>query len=193
MKLGVYIGSFNPVHLIHEKIVNDLIESKVVDKIVIIPTGDKYHLKNNLIAFKYRYDMLKTTFKNLKDVIISDFERDDYNFTYQNIKLLKKLYNDDLYLIIGADNLFQLKQWRNSNYLLENCYFVVFCRNELNVKEYINKNFTNYGNKFIIKEPLGNISSTLIRERLKNNLNVDEYISKSVKDYIFANNLYKGE
>ena len=77
--------------------------------------------------------------------------------TYENIKTLKKIYNDDLYLIIGADNLIELNTWKNHTYLLENCKFIVFDRNGIDVKKYIKSFFENYENKFIIKKEEENL------------------------------------
>jgi len=189
VRLGVYIGSFNPIHLVHEKIVNILLINDL-DKMIIIPTNENYHLKSKLEKFEYRYDMLKLVFND--NVIISDIEKDEYHFTYENIKILKKLYkNDEIYLIMGADNLIELNTWENYKYILDNCNFIVFERNNIDILDYINNNFTNYKNKFIIKKEISNMSSTLIRNKLKNNENVDLYLNKKVIDYIKKNNLYE--
>ena len=193
MKIGVYIGSFNPVHLDHEEIANNLLNDKTVDKIVVVPTSDKYHLKSNLVSFNDRYKMLELAFKGNENVVISDIEREEYHYTYQNMAILKEKYkSDELYLIIGADNLFELNTWKNYIDLLNGNSFIVFGRNDLNIEEYININFTNWKNKFIIKEPVGNLSSTLIRESVKEGNNLDGYLSASVRDYILEKHLYKG-
>ena len=193
MKIGVYIGSFNPVHLDHEDIANNLLNDKTVDEIVVVPTSSSYHLKSNLVSFDDRYKMLELAFKGNKNIVVSDIEREEYHYTYQNMAILKeKYYGDELYLIIGADNLFELNTWKNYLDLLNGNSFIVFGRNGLNIEEYININFTNWKNKFIIKEPVGNLSSTLIRESIKNGDNLDVYLSASVKDYILEKRLYKG-
>lgn len=193
MKIGVYIGSFNPVHLDHEDIANNLLNDKTVDEIVVVPTSSAYHLKSNLVSFDDRYKMLELAFKDNKNIVVSDIEREEYHYTYQNMAILKeKYYDDELYLIIGADNLFELNTWKNYLDLLNGNSFIVFGRNDLNIEEYININFTNWKNKFIIKEPVGNLSSTLIRESIKNGDNLDAYLSTSVKDYILEKRLYKG-
>ena len=76
--------------------------------------------------------------------------------------------------------------------LLSGNSFIVFGRNDLNIEGYINNNFTNWKNKFIIKEPVGNLSSTLIRESVKKGNNLDACLSAPVKDYILEKHLYKG-
>lgn len=187
MKIGIYIGSFNPVHLVHEKIVNIVLND--VDKVIIIPTGDNYHLKSNLTSYYHRYNMLKLVFDN--KIEVSNIEKDKYHFTYENIQILKDKYkNEELYLIIGADNLIELNTWKNYDYILNNCNFIVFGRDNINIEEYITNTFTNYENKFIIKEEIKNISSTLIRNKLINNENANEYLNIKVLNYIFENKLY---
>ena len=191
MKLGVYIGSFNPVHLMHEKIVEDLLKDNFLDKVIVVPTSDKYHLKSGLVPFKHRFEMLKLAF-NKELVFVSDIEKDKYHCTYENINILKEKFpNDELYLVIGADNLFELNTWKNYTEILNNCNLIVYGRNDLNINGYINNNFTNYKNRFIIKEPVGNLSSTLVRESIKNNQNIDDYLSAPIKKYIQTNHLYK--
>lgn len=189
MNIGIYIGSFNPVHLVHEEIVKDLANDEV-NKVIIIPTGDDYHLKNNLAGYKHRYNMLKLAFDS-EYVDVCDLEKDKYHFTYQNIAALKQIYiNDNLFLIIGADNLIELNTWKNYKYLLENCYFIVYGRNNIDIEYFINNNFTNYKNKFIIKKQIKDISSTLIRKKILINENIEKYLNKKVLNYIKQNKLY---
>ena len=139
MKIGIYIGSFNPIHIIHEEIVKNLLKDDL-DKVIILPTNEKYHLKNNLETFEHRENMIDLVFDD-NQVIISDLEKEEYHFTCDNIRILKEKYPDDvLYLIIGADNLIELNTWKKYIYLLENCNFIVFGRDNINVDEYINKN-----------------------------------------------------
>ena len=191
MKLGVYIGSFNPVHVMHEEIIKDLLKDSFLDKIIVVPTSDKYHLKKGLVSFNHRFEMLRLVFDR-ENVIVSDIEKEEYHYTYQNIDILKTEYpTDNLYLIIGADNLFEFNTWKNYTEILDKCNFIVYGRNDLNISDYINNNFTNYKNKFIIKEPIGELSSTLVRENIKNNKNVNDYLSEPVRIYIKNNHLYK--
>lgn len=188
-KIGVYIGSFNPVHKSHKYLVNDMIDNHLVDKLIVIPTGDKYHLKSGLEKFVDRYNMLKLAIGN--KAIISEIEKEKYHYTYENIMILKEQYkNDDLYLVIGADNLIELHTWKNYEYLLNNCYFIVYSRNGINVSDHINNSFTNYKNKFIIRENNGELSSTYIRNKLSNNEEPNDCLDEKVLEYIKKHNLY---
>lgn len=189
MKIGVYIGSFNPVHKVHEGIVKELLSNEIVDKMIVIPACSSYHLKSGLESFEDRYNMLDLVFDD--NVIISELEKDEYHFTYQNIEILKNNYpDDDLYLIIGADNLIELNTWKNYRYLLENCYFIVYGRNDINISEYINNSFTNYTNKFIIRESIDDVSSTKIRKLIKEGEFFISELNNEVYEYIKEHNLY---
>lgn len=181
MKIGIYIGSFNPVHIGHIDIVNYLINNKILDKVVIVPTLG-YWNKDNLIDIKHRINMLK--FFESENIKI-DKEHNKLIYTYELLKELNKKYkNDELHLILGADNIINLDKWKNYEELLK-YKIIIINRNNINLMKYIKKYKTN---NFIILENYKNIdiSSTEIRNNLNN-----KYLHKKVYNYIIKNNLYK--
>ena len=109
MKLGVYIGSFNTVHIGHMDLVNYLLKNNYIDKALIIPTIE-YWDKTNLVPLNDRINMLKF-FEN--DLIKVDTEHNNYQYTIDLMKQLENDYNDTLYLIIGADNIIKFNEWKN--------------------------------------------------------------------------------
>ena len=109
MKIGICVGSFNPPHKGHKKIIDFLINKKYLDKAIIIPTGNYWH-KQSLISIKDRINMLKYY---ESDNIIVNTTYNDYPYTYQILRELSKTYNkDDLYLILGADNIVAFSKWK---------------------------------------------------------------------------------
>ena len=109
MKIGIYVGSFNPVHLGHIDTANKLIENNYVDKVYIVPTLG-YWNKHNLAPLKNRIEMLKLVSNN--NIIIDD-TNNKLEFTYQIMDKYHTLMPDDeIRLIIGADNLLDFKKWR---------------------------------------------------------------------------------
>lgn len=188
MKIGIYIGSFNPPHIGHKKVAEYLTENRIVDKVMIIPTGN-YWDKNNLIPINYRIDMLKF-YEN--DRLIVDSVHNDIEYTYLLLRELQKEYpSDTLYLIIGADNVVSLDKWMCVDEIL-NHQIIVVNRDNIDVRMYINK-FANKNNFHIIDDfPKFDVSSTEIRrfikERKNNNLN--DYLDNNVYEYILKNNLY---
>ena len=179
MRLGVYMGSFDPVHKGHINIVNYLLDNKYVDKVLIIPTVS-YWNKNIKTSLIDRINMLRF-YQN--DKIIIDSKHNNYIYTIELLKELEKEYNDKLYLIIGADNLKDFDKWKNYKELLR-YPIIVMGRNNINCYYYINK-YKN--NNFIVVDNFSNydISSTMIRDNYKY-----EYLDKEVYDYIKNNNLY---
>ncbi len=180
MKLGIYVGSFNPVHNGHLKVINYLLDNNYVDKVLVLPTPN-YWDKQDLVDINHRVNMFKM-FETEK--IIVDDIHNKYPYTYLLLRSIKKDYpNDLLYLIIGADNLVNLDKWKNIDEILEN-KVLVLNRYDIDMDKYLVK-FNR--SKFIIISNFNyiNISSTEIR-----NGNYKELNSK-VKKYIEENKLYK--
>ena len=185
MKIGVFVGSFNPVHKGHIKIVNSLLKNKYLDKVLIIPTGN-YWDKTSLIDIKYRIEMLKY-YENSN--IIIDTKHNNLEYTYQVMDELKKEYkNDKLYLIIGADNIVSFDKWKHYEDLLKNGLIIV-SRNNIDIKSYLNK--LNKNNDYYIVNEDYEVSSTIIRNNINNKKVLEEYLDKNIIDYINKNNLYK--
>lgn len=181
MKIGIYVGSFNPVHIGHIGIINYLISSNIIDKAIIVPTLN-YWNKNNLIDIKHRINMLKY-FED--DNIKIDDKHNKYIYTYELFRVLsKEYYNDELYLILGADNIIDFDKWKNYEELL-NYKIIIIGRNNIDVNKYIEKynsnNFITMNNYKSI-----DISSSEIRNNLDS-----EYLDKRVYEYILKNDLYE--
>lgn len=181
MKLGIYIGSFNPPHNGHIDVVKYLLNNNVVDNILIVPTLS-YWNKKDLIDIKDRINMLKI-FEN--DNIHIYNVNNNFKYTYELMRRLSKEYiNDELYLIIGADNIINFNKWKNYKELLK-YKIIVMNRNNIDIYKYIEK--YNSNNFIVLKDyPSINISSSVIRSNLTCN-----QLDKRVLDYIKKNNLYK--
>lgn len=186
MKIGVYVGSFNPPHKGHIKIVNHLINN-YLDKVIIIPTGN-YWNKLDLININDRINMLK--FYESENVII-DNKNNNLEYTYQILNNLKLEYKkDDLYLIIGADNIINFDKWMNYKEILT-YNLIILNRNNIDILEYLEK--LNKKDKYIIVNDLPSIdiSSTIIRNKLNNkDYDLSMYIDDYILNYIMENNLY---
>ena len=177
MRLGIYMGSFNPPHLGHKKVIDFLLEKNYVDKILIVPTGN-YWNKTSIINIEDRINMLKYYENNNVKV---DTVHNNYPYTYELLNKLKEVYpTDELYLIIGSDNLDELHEWKNIDELLKN-KIIVLKRGK------IKKNPNIDDKNIIYLEDFDNIdiSSTEIR-----NGNFD-YIDDNIKNYIINNKLYQ--
>ena len=193
MKIGIFGGSFNPPHKMHQKIALDLIKNHYVDKVIFVPTGSKYKYKNNLLSDKVRLEMLKLMCNGNKNLEVSDYElKEKVVYTYQTLNYFKKKYkNDEIYFICGTDNLSYLDKWRKGRYILKNNKLLIIKRNTNDINELLKK-YKKYNSNIIVAKIKENIiSSTKIREMIYNNKRVDSYLDTKVYSYIKANNLYK--
>ena len=186
-RIGFFGGSFNPPTIAHLEIVKLAICEANLDKLVIVPMGDKYE-KHELIPFKYRYEMLLKMFENNEKVKISNIQENQMKKSYaiDTFKIIKKLYvEDEKFFIMGLDNFSNIANWKNSNELLNEYEYIVFGRNnipidiELEIVKFIN-----------ISQ---NVSSTEARFNIKNNKDVENILTKEVISYINKNGLYKGD
>ena len=186
MKIGIFVGSFNPVHKGHIKIINHLIQSKYLDKVIIIPTGN-YWNKQNIININDRINMLK--YYKTNDIII-DNKLNDLTYTYEIMNELKQNY-EDLNLIIGADNLIDFDKWKNFKELLR-YNLIIINREDVDVSYYLEKH--NIKKYTIVNDlPKLDVSSTLVRNLIKEDKyeELNKYLDEDVIEYIKEKKLYK--
>ena len=193
MKIGILGGSFNPPHKMHLKMALELIDNGYVDKIVYVPTGSKYKYKNNLVADEHRYKMLEMMIKGYENIEVSDYELKDYVvYTCDTLKYFQELYpNDEICFVCGADNLSYVDEWKKGIFLLENYKFLVIKRYTDDIEEIL-KRFSKYRDNIIVTdvEP-SSLSSTEIREKIKNGEDILKLLDQDVYDYLKENRLYE--
>ena len=202
--IGIFGGSFNPPHIGHLILAERCRELLKLDKIIFIPAYIPPHkIDMDLINPKHRLKMLKLTIKGNPYFDYSDIEikRKGKSFTYDTlISLQNKYTKSKLYLIIGMDNYNDFCNWKNYKEILRLCKVVVINRHVTKSKKIkkSNKNIAtpNYDNlithkNFIfIDTPIIDISSTDIRNRIKNGLPIKYYTTENVEKFIIKNNFY---
>ena len=187
MRIAIYGGSFNPMHIGHEKIVDYVLKNLDMDKIIIIPVGIPSHRENNLEQSDTRLKICKEIFKENKKIEVSDIEikSEGKSYTYDTLLKLIDLYgeNNEFFEIIGEDSLKSLKTWKNYEELLKICKFIVFRRkDDKNIQ--IDEEFLNNKNIIILENEYYDISSTEIRNMVKNNEDISAFVNKKVKKLI---------
>ena len=187
MRIAIYGGSFNPMHIGHEKIVDYVLNNLNMDKIIIIPVGIPSHRENNLEHSDTRLKICKEIFKGNKKIEVSDIEikSEGKSYTYDTLLKLIDLYgeNNEFFEIIGEDSLKSLKTWKNYEELLKICKFIVFRRkDDKNIQ--IDEDFLNNKNIIILENEYYDISSTEIRNMVKNNEDISAFVNKKVKKLI---------
>ena len=187
MRIAIYGGSFNPMHIGHEKIVDYVLNNLNMDKIIIIPVGIPSHRENNLEQSDTRLKICKEIFKGNKKIEVSDIEikSEGKSYTYDTLLKLMDLYgeNNEFFEIIGEDSLKSLKTWKNYEELLKIFKFIVFRRkDDKNIQ--IDEEFLNNKNIIILENEYYDISSTEIRNMVKNNEDISAFVNKKVKKLI---------
>ena len=185
-KIGIYSGSFNPIHFGHIKLAKYLIASKLVDEVwLIVSTQNPLKQQNDLMDDNLRLKMAKIAFKKYPKIKVSDveFHLPKPSYTIDTLNFLQEKYpQNQFFLLIGADNVAVFDKWKNYTEILEK--FTVLC--------YPRENFLQKSEKFpqikFINAPRINISSTEIRNRLKNNLPCDDLMPKNVVEFIYQQN-----
>lgn len=196
--IAIFGGSFNPPINSHISLAKEILEKcENIEKIIFVPVSTKYN-KEGLVEDKHRLNMLNIICKNEDKLEVSDleltFKRQLYTIETMDI-FSSKYPNHDIYFIMGTDNLKEIDKWKDPERLLGDYKIIALERENDQLEEIINKNIILKDNRNSIIKIEGikpvNLSSTMVREKIKNNDNVEEYISENVLDYINENNLYR--
>ncbi len=200
MKIGLMGGTFNPIHMGHLIISEFLRITFPLDKVIFIPSGNPPHKNNDIAESNHRMSMvnLATSQNPFFEVSSIELKRTGKSYTIDTIKEIKDIYpNDQLYFIIGSDSLLDLTSWKDFESLISKTNFLICGRPENTEESILNKidELTKEYNSNIIyiKGPLIEISSTLIRDRIKDQKSIKYLVTGEVEEYIYKNNLYKGD
>lgn len=183
MKTGLFGGSFDPIHLGHIEAARAAMTAAGLDRVIFLPSGRSPH--KNLCASPFdRFNMTKEAVGDIPGFIVSDFEtkKETKCYSAETVKEFKKLYPDDeLYFIIGDDEYASFDKWYKADELIKMCRFLVITRHGEDIRP-----------PFIgVNMPKIPISSSMIREVLKNGGDITPYVNKSTARYIQKNKLYR--
>lgn len=197
-KIGLFGGSFNPVHLEHINIAKSAIKELNLDRLIIMPTFIPPHKDTVLASPEDRLNMLKLAFKWEDKIQVSDYEinKKGTSYTYSTVEYLKNKYDCQIYFIMGEDLIATFDSWKNPDKIVKNAEIVALSRDNYTVDfDKVQKDFINrYGKKFIKLSYQGKgYSSTRIRVFSALGLPLDDLTKKEVANYIEENNLYKEE
>lgn len=192
MKIGLYFGTFNPIHIGHLIIANHMAEYSNLDQIWMVVTPHNPHKqKNTLLDDYHRLHMVHLATEDFPKIKPSDieFKLPQPNYTVNTLAYLQEKYPKyDFALIMGEDNLNSLHKWKNYEVLLQNYDIYVYPR--LNAGELDNQ-FANHPKIHRLGAPVIELSSTFIRESIKNGKNVIPMLPNKVWEYVEHNLFYK--
>ena len=192
MKIGLYFGTFNPIHIGHLIIANHMAEHSDLDQIWLVVTPHNPHKqKNTLLDDYHRLHMVHLATEDFPKLKPSDieFKLPQPNYTINTLVHLQEKHPDyEFSLIMGEDNLNSFHKWKNYEAILQHHHIYVYPR--LHTGE-INTQFDNHNNIHKINAPIVELSSTFIRENIKNNKNVVPMLPHKVWEYVEHNMFYK--
>lgn len=193
MKIGLLGGSFNPIHNGHLILAQTVKKALHLQQIWLLPTANHpFKEKNFVVPFSKRIELIKQAIICYPDIVVKEYDSAGNGFNYTS-DLLKKLYQrfpeHDFYFIIGEDNVEELPQWHEFEWLLKNANFVVVNRptsNKENKPDYA-ANFL-----YVSMEPIP-ISSTEIREKISQGKSIEKDVPSAIKEEVYRLYSFKGK
>ena len=199
-KIGIFGGSFDPVHLGHIGLAKDAITEAGLDKVIFIPAKlQPFKLDKKVTPGEDRLAMLNLATDNIDGLEVSDYElkSDRISYTYLTLREMEKRLgnNVQMYFITGTDSFINIEKWKNAEELLTDFSYIVGSRpgykmHEL--EECIERIQSIYNTEVIvINNKELDISSTEIRKRLETGKSAIDLIPDEVERYIREHDLYK--
>lgn len=191
-KIGLYFGSFNPIHIGHVIIANHLVEHSDLDEIWMVVTPHNPHKnKTSLLANHHRLTMVEIALEDYEKINSSsiEFNLPQPSYTVNTLAHLDEKYPDtDFCLIMGEDNLKSLHRWKNYEVILENYHVYVYPRMGGGLVEH---QFINHPKIHKVAAPIVQISSTSIRKSIADNKNILPLVTSNVWKYMDEMNFYR--
>lgn len=191
MNIGLFFGSFNPIHVGHLIIADSLVQYSNLDKVWFVVTPQNPHKsKGNLIHEFDRLDMVRAAISGNERLEVSDIE---FNLPRPSYTIDTLIHLDEKYkgytfhLIMGGDNLQSLPKWKNSHILLDRYNIIVYPRPGAESSP-----LENHDAVTVVQDmPYMNISASMIRRALKEEKSIRYLMPKDVLDIIYSRKLYQ--
>ena len=200
MKIGILGGTFDPIHNGHLALGRFAKEMFSLDEIWMMPNGNPPHKNSTSIESKtnHRVEMVRLAIENEDGFSLQlyEVERKEVNYSYLTMEHFVSEYpENEFYFIIGADSLFHIEKWKCPERLLKTCVVLAAYRDgktqtEMDERiEYLNQKYQ--ADIRLMCMPEMDVSSTEIRENMKNHLSVKNLVPKAVYEYILKHGLFE--
>lgn len=190
MKIGLFFGSFNPIHTGHMIIANIMVETTNIDKVWFVVSPQNPFKKSKSLLHEFdRLDMVRAATYDNYDLDVSDveFHMPKPSYTIDTLAYLKEKHPDkDFSLILGEDNLVSFKKWKNYDKILDNYSVYVYPRPSAAIEQ----EKETYESIVYVDAPLLNISATFIRECIRKGKSVRYLVPDPVEEMIKAKKFY---
>ncbi|WP_352423199.1 nicotinate (nicotinamide) nucleotide adenylyltransferase [Proteiniphilum sp.] len=189
-QIGIFSGSFNPVHAGHLILANYICEFTELDEVwFVVSPHNPFKEREDLLDDDMRLEMVRLALEKYDHMIASDVElhMPRPSYTIDTLERLRSEYPDKNFtLIIGSDNWKQFPKWKESQHLIKNYQVLVYPR--LGEEVVIPEELT--GSVRLVEAPIVEISSTFIRESIRNGKNMRAFLPPKVYDFIVRNGIY---
>lgn len=199
-KIGIFGGTFNPIHFGHLIIAEAVRDSFGLDRVLFVPSGMPPHKSDNEVTgAEHRYDMVNCAVRSNPYFEASRLEVDraGYTYTVDTLNSLRRQYGNtaELYFMIGADIINELITWKDCAEVFALCRFIAVKRPYCDAGS-AESNIARLKERYpisisMVKAPLIDISSTEIRERVKAQKSIKYLVPECVEEYIYKNGLYQ--
>ncbi|MCM8775937.1 MAG: nicotinate-nucleotide adenylyltransferase [Candidatus Omnitrophica bacterium] len=192
MKLGIFGGTFDPIHVGHLEIAHAVHRQFLLDKIIFVPTRIPPHKvsRSDITPASQRYEMIQIAIQKESYFEVSDIEikRSGISYTVDTLRELRKKYPEaELFFILGADSLTEISGWRETDEIKKMARLIVAPRESHRVSG----KMTTDPNIQWLKMPTVPLSSSEIRERIRGSRSVLGLLPEGVEDYIQKMKLYR--
>ena len=188
MKVGLYFGSFNPIHIGHLIIASHVLNETSLDKVWFIVSPQNPFKKSASLLNEYdRLHLVQVAIEHNDRFRASDieFSLPKPSYTVQTLAYLKEKYPSYLFsIIMGSDSYQNLPQWHNSAVITENYELIIYKRPGFEVKE-------TKSTQLILQAPLLEISATHIRDQIRKGKSIKYLVPEKVEQDIIAGRFYK--
>ena len=183
MKIGLFFGSFNPIHVGHLMIANYMANHTALDEVwLVVSLHNPLKDKNDLINSYDRLEMAKLATENAKNIRVSGVELKllQPSYTIDTLTHLHEKYPEhEFALLMGSDNLGSLKKWKNYELLLRDYAIYVYPR-----PGFLENEFSKHPSVTITDTPLMELSATFIRKSIQAGKSIQFFIPDSVIEFI---------
>lgn len=191
MKIGLYFGSFNPIHIGHLAIANYMLEFSDMEQLWFVVTPQNpFKEKKTLLPDYQRYEIIYRAIEDYDNMRVSNIEFDlpQPSYTIDTLTYISEKYPEHRFaLIMGADNLQHLHKWKNADIILRDYYIYVYPRPNIEIGE----KMRTHPSITVVDAPLMEISASFIRNAVKDGKTVKAFLPEKAWQYIDEMNFYR--
>ena len=190
MRVGLFGGSFNPIHNAHIALASTICEQARLDEVwFMVSPQNPLKQAQDLLDENERYEMVKLALDSQEKVLKAsnyEFHLERPSYTWKTLRALKQDFpQHEFSLIIGGDNWVRFPRWAHSEEILANHHIYIYPREDSEIDE-----ATLPKNVHLIHTPKINITSTMLREMVRNGKDISAFVPEKVAKAIADNNLY---